>query len=310
MKKLLEANKLILKEGAVVERLRRLEGISLHPSLVNAPLIYEEKGRIALTEIYNSYIEIAKVADIPFLMETPTWRANLERVSATNTKPRINVDAVQFMKSIREAHADFSSKIFIGGLIGCKNDCYKPEETLSTSEAESFHDWQVKQLVEGGVDFLIAETLPSIEEALGIAKCMEKTEVPYIISFVISRDGFIMDGHNLKEAIQRIDDAMENIPLGYSINCTYPTFLNAEKQDSSIFKRLIAFGANASSLDQCDLDQSEELHSDSVSDWGEEMLKLNRDFGMKILGGCCGTDVGHLKYIVNNYIPILSEVTR
>jgi len=55
--------------------------------------------------------------------------------------------------------------------------------------------------------------------------------------------------------------------------------------------------ANASSLDQCDLDGSEELHQESTSEWGEVMLELNRAHGVKILGGCCGTGTEHLRYI-------------
>ncbi|MHC4243586.1 MAG: homocysteine S-methyltransferase family protein, partial [Planctomycetota bacterium] len=37
--------------------------------------------------------------------------------------------------------------------------------------------------------------------------------------------------------------------------------------------------------------------TEDVADWGDEMLKLNRKYGMKILGGCCGTGVTHLKYL-------------
>ena len=45
---------------------------------------------------------------------------------------------------------------------------------------------------------------------------------------------------------------------------------------------------------------AEHLHSDDVSDWGDRMLELHRRFGVKILGGCCGTNADHLKYIVNH----------
>lgn len=38
---------------------------------------------------------------------------------------------------------------------------------------------------------------------------------------------------------------------------------------------------------------------ESVYDWGDEMLALNRRHGVKILGGCCGTGEEHLHYIVN-----------
>jgi S-methylmethionine-dependent homocysteine/selenocysteine methylase len=300
MIKLLEENNLILMEGAIVEILRRSENIELHPTLVNAPLIYNINGRKRLSEIYNSYIDLAKYADIPFLMCAPTWRANYLRVSESGINKDINIDAVNFMKEIRKSHTTFSHKINIGGVIGCKNDCYKPEEGLSIKDSESFHHWQIEQLVKGGIDFLIAETLPNINEAFGIAKCFEKTGVPYIISFVISSDGLILDGTKLNDAINIIDEGVTNQPVGYFINCSHPSFLCAEIQPESIFNRLIGYLGNASSLDHCELEGSETLKIDNVSDWGEQMLKLNRLFGIKILGGCCGTNVEHIRYLIEN----------
>jgi homocysteine S-methyltransferase len=63
---------------------------------------------------------------------------------------------------------------------------------------------------------------------------------------------------------------------------------------------LIGCQANASSLDHSDLDGAEVLHAEDVSKWGAEMLRLNRNYGVRLLGGCCGTGVEHLKYIVKN----------
>ena len=284
-------------EASIVESLRRSEDINLHPILVNAPLIYDETGRRALNKLYQDYIDIALEAKKPFLMCTPTWRTNHSRVIETKIKPGINIDAVNFLKALRDSQAVGRENIKIGGMIGCKNDCYRPEEGLSAEEAEQFHAWQLDQLKQGGADFLIAETLPSVEEAIGIARAMESTGTPYFISFVISRDGHVLDGTDLNSAIKIIDTATKRCPLGYMVNCAYPSFLCAATQPPELFKRLVGYMANASSLDQCDLDGSEELHQESTSEWGEVMLELNRAHGVKILGGCCGTGTEHLRYI-------------
>ena len=284
-------------EAAIVERLRRADSISLHPDLVHAPLIYDDKGRKELQRLYQGYISIAMKAELPFIMCTPTWRTNFERVTESQVNSNINSDAVSFMKGLRDRQDTGETVIKIGGLVVCKNDCYKPEEGLSVSESEIFHSWQIEQLAQAGVDFLIAETLPNIEEAIGIAKAIEKTATPYIISFVINRSGCVLDGTSLWEAIQSIDAATRQQPLCYMVNCSYPTFLCAEKQPTNLFSRLIGYQANASSLNHCDLDGSTQLETGNVAEWGEEMLTLNRKYGMKILGGCCGTGVTHLRYL-------------
>ncbi|MCU7807288.1 MAG: homocysteine S-methyltransferase family protein [Candidatus Thiodiazotropha sp. (ex Semelilucina semeliformis)] len=300
MKQLLQNNQLILMEAAIVEQLRRSTDIRLHDTLVNAPLIYHKEGQQALTRLYQGYIDIAREANVPFLMCTPTWRANHSRVIDSGVSPSINSDAVQFMKNISSISGNSESTIKIGGLIGCKNDCYQPDEGLSEAESDVFHSWQINQLAEGGVDFLIAETLPNVEEAIGIAKAMERTGLPYIISFVIDRQGAVLDGTFLSDAVKQIDAVTGDNPVAYMVNCAYPTFLNADRQPEELFSRLLGYLANASSLDHCDLDGSDNLESEKISEWGDAMHVLNRTYGISILGGCCGTGPAHLRYLVNH----------
>ena len=185
-------------------------------------------------------------------------------------------------------------------MIGSKNDGYNPSEGLSAYEAEEFHAWQIDQLAQAGVDYLIAATLPNVEEAIGIAKAMGKTGLPYIISFVISRDGRVLDGTDFSAAIDRIDSSTKQKPLGFMVNCSYPSFFCAAKQPASLFTRIIGCQANASALDHCDLDCVDQLKAEAVSDWGKEMFMLNRSYGVKIMGGCCGTTAEHLLYLVEN----------
>lgn len=300
MEEILNNNKMILMEAAIVERLRRSSDFELHLDLVHAPLIYDEYGKKALLEIYQEYADIASNSGEPILLCTPTWRANHLRVKASNFPMSINLDAIKFLQEFRDSQNYKKSQVKIGGLIGCKNDCYKPNEGLLVSESQLFHSWQIKQLALGGVDYLIAETLPNVDEALGIAKEMSNTGIPYIISFVVSRDGLVLDGKSLPEAISYIDNNTLVNPIGYMVNCAFPSFICPENQPIELFERLIGCQANASSLDHCDLDKTEQIEADKISKWGRLMVELNRKYGMKILGGCCGTNGDHLRYIVTH----------
>ena len=300
IQEVLEKNDLILTEAAVLEELRRSNEVDLHPRLENATLIYDMNGTRALQDIYNGFISIAQKADIPINICTPTWRANRERVLETHIKRDINGDAVKFLKDMRNEWSVFSPNISIGGLIGCKNDSYKPKESLQQNDAYSFHSWQIEKLSKQGIDYLMAATLPSISEAAGIALAMEKTKIPYFISFVINRNGKILDGSSLEIAFDIIDGKCTSPPLGYMVNCAYPSFLNLHEQPKSVINRLIGFQGNSSSLDHERLDGSSALQSDPLEDWGDRMIELNRKYGLNILGGCCGTNVNHLKYIVES----------
>ncbi len=300
MQNFLNDHQLILMEAAVIEMLRRSENITLHPYLENSLLIYEEKGKEALSALYRSFIQIAHDAEVPITVCTPTWRASKDRISAAHITSDINGDAVNFLAQLRSQWKPWDANILIGGLIGCKNDCYKPEEGLSQSEAKTFHRWQITRLAVKGVDFLLAATLPALSEATGIALAMAETGIPFVISFVIDKKGRVLDGNSLENCFKTIDATCSRPPLGYMINCAYPSFLNPDSQPPSVLSRLIGYQANGSSLDHRQLDGSVNLQADDVSDWGNLMITLNRKYGVKILGGCCGTNFRHLRYITNN----------
>lgn len=298
--KLIQDNDYLLTEAAVIEALGRGADTQMHPRLLNALLIYDPRGRQRLAELYNGFVEVAVTAEIPVLLTTPTWRANRDRLGAAETTRDVNADAVKFLTDLRAAWADQAGRIGIGGLLGCRNDCYRPDQGLSIAAAEALHAWQAERLVAAGVDFLLAATLPALPEAVGMARALARTEIPYIISFVIDRRGLILDGNSLSTAIRKIDTTTGGPPLGYMINCAYPSFLNARTQPPGVMQRLVGYQANASSRDHSDLDDSDNRQADDLRDWGRQMVALNHNYQVKILGGCCGTGLAHLRYLARH----------
>ncbi len=300
MQSAIDSSSLILTECAISERLRRAGDVELHPTLFNTPLIYNATGREKLESIYLQYMEIAAKAGLPILLCAPTWRIDKVRIAEAGFDKSLLFDAVSFMRKLQKRWQTPGSEVFIGGLIGPKNDCYAPEQALSADAAYEFHLWQIEQLAQAGVDCIVAQTIPAVSEGLGMARALSRSGIPAIISYVINRQGLVLDGTPLLEAIASIDDTLATAPLGYMVNCVYPTFVCAEKQPVELFKRLIGIQANSSSLDHTELDGAVVLHRDDLQHWGENMLRLNHEFGVKILGGCCGTDNTYLQYLVDH----------
>ena len=292
---------LILTECAISEQLRRRTDIQLHPTLFNTPLLYKEKGRICLRDIYYGYRKIALDAELPILLCAPTWRIDRERVQQSDFSATIIADAIHFISELGREVIDQKSPFFTGALLGPRNDCYRPEEALPRQEAAAYHSWQLEKMADTGkVDVIIAQTMSSVDEAMGICDAMAAFDIDYVISFVINRHAQVLDGTPLKTAIQHIDDRVTKPPTGYMVNCVYPTFLRAADQEPGFFSRLIGIQANSSSKDHDQLDGSAVLQQDSMTDWGAQMLELHTGYGVKILGGCCGTDKNYLNYIANN----------
>ncbi|MCP4761858.1 MAG: homocysteine S-methyltransferase family protein, partial [archaeon] len=172
--KIIAESTAILTEGGVVERIKRDSTVELDPHIGHSGLIYDPMGKEVLKKIYTEYIDIGERYNLPFLSLAPTWRANPERIkkSIFSKYENINKDCVEFLKGIRNAYSNYSKLIFIGGLMACKGDAYRPEEALSKEDAKIFHTKQASLLTDSGVDFIKVATLPSVSEACGMASAI------------------------------------------------------------------------------------------------------------------------------------------
>ncbi len=291
----------ILAEGAVIERLRRSSGLELDPHIINSGFIYDDAKRKALETIYRQYLDIGLQFGLPLLLSTPTWRASHERITAAGYADRdVNADNFRFLDGLRNRYGEYAQKVVIGGLLSCRGDAYRPAEALEISEAKEFHSWQAAKLAQSGVDFLLAATLPALSEATGLAAALAATGKPYLVSFIARPEGTLLDGTPLKEAIAAVDSAVSPEPLAYLVNCThasiFKTALLHEVNSSPVVRqRVIGLLANTAALNPEELDNSAALLEEAPETFGQMVAGLHQELGMKILGGCCGTDDRHIR---------------
>ena len=296
----------VLGEGAVIERLRRDGSIELDPHIVNSHLVYSEAGRAALTKICGGYLEIGRSFDLPLLISTPTWRASRERIASAGFEGRdVNGDNFRFLQALRNGFGGYAAKVFICGLMSCSGDAYRPADALSLEKARQFHGWQIERLAASGVDFILASTLPALSEAIGIAQALAGAGVPYMISFVARPEGTLLDGTPLHEAIAAIDAAARPEPFSYLINCTHASVFrralsHGANSSALVRSRVVGLLANTSALSPEELDNSASLVEEDPGVFGRSVASLRGELGMKLLGGCCGTDDRHIRSLAEN----------
>jgi len=290
----------MLGEGAVIERLRR-GGLELDPFLVNSAFIYENEKRVALETICRQYLDIGREFGLPLLLSTPTWRASRERIDAAGyAGVDVNGDNVRFLRALLKNYGGYAEKVVICGLMSCRGNAYNPGEALAVGEALEFHSWQAEKLAAAEVDFLLASTLPAISEATGLAFALAATGKPYVISFVVRPEGTLLDGTPLKDAIAAIDASVTPRPFAYMINCTHASFarsalMQATNSSSPVRRRISGVLANTAALSPEELDNSASLVEEDPETFGNSVASLHRELGLKILGGCCGTDDRHIR---------------
>ncbi len=121
-----------------------------------------------------------------------------------------------------------------------------------------------------------------------------------MVSFVLELDGRVIDGTPLHEAIERIDGAASPRPLFYSISCVHPSIAAHALRDEAAYsdlvaRRLFEFKANASALSPEQLVRLDHPEGDDPDLFATEMWSLHQDFGLRVLGGYCGTDDRHMR---------------
>ncbi len=190
--------------------------------------------------------------------------------------------------------------IFVGALMGCRGDAYRAEEVLSENEAYEFHSWQAKLFEKEQVDFLYAGIMPALPEMIGMARAMGETGLPYIISFMIRDNGRLIDGTSIHEAILAVEQTVRSRPVTYMTNCVHPVHLEKAlaqefNQTELVRKHFQGIQANASLLSPEELDRCCDVVSSEPIELAREMEKLRNRYGLKIFGGCCGTNQYHME---------------
>ena len=124
------------------------------------------------------------------------------------------------------------------------------------------------------------------------------TGVPFLLSFVVRPDGTVLDGTPLADAIALIDDTAPVPPAGFGVNCVHPAVLaRALAVTGPAAVRVVYFQANASALSPEELVGHPELVGDGPAELAEAIRDVRDHFGIRALGGCCGTGTEHIDAI-------------
>jgi homocysteine S-methyltransferase len=131
-----------------------------------------------------------------------------------------------------------------------------------------------------------------VEEALGIARAGAAAGIPTVISFTVETDGRLPSGQPLGEAIEQVDAESGNAPAYFMLNCAHPDhFAGTLETEGGWVSRIGAVRANASRMSHKELDNAEDLDSGNPEEFGHQHAELRtRSPGIKVMGGCCGTD--------------------
>lgn len=259
------------------------------------PVIEEERGRDALRRYFESFLSAAQERGLPFVLDTPTWRANPDWGAQLGydlgALAAVNRDAVAFVRELAAGRPD----VIINGALGPRGDGYVVGERMSADEATAYHAWQIGVLRDAGVDRVTALTLTYAEEAIGIVRAAVGAGVPVVASFTVETDGRLPSGDGVAEAIAAVDSVTGGAAEFFMLNCAHPTHIAAGLDGAAALGRIGGLRVNASSLSHAELDEAEVLDEGDPVALALDNAALRASLpSVTMLGGCCGTDHRHV----------------
>jgi S-methylmethionine-dependent homocysteine/selenocysteine methylase len=275
------------------------DGIDL-PDFAAFPLVDSEQGRAALERYYGPYLDLAERVGTGIVLDTPTWRANLDwgaRLGYDAIRlAGVNHRAVEFVAELARQRPALTS--VVNGVIGPRGDGYVVGATMSASEAASYHGLQARAFAEAGAAMISAITMTYTAEAIGITRAATAVGLPVVVSFTVETDGRLPSGQSIGEAIAEVDDATHGAPAYFMLNCAHPThFLSSLEGSAPWLARVQGVRANASRLSHAELDEATELDRGDIDELAGLYARLSSTLDLCVVGGCCGTDHHHVAAI-------------
>ena len=295
-------NSLFLSDGGLETTLIFHEGIAL-PHFAAFDLLKDEAGKEMLRRYFNRYAKLALGRGVGVVLESPTWRANLDWAAKLGYDAaklaEANRKGIQLLEEVRANFECSSLPIVISGNLGPRGDGYRLETRMTRAQAHAYHAPQVEVFAASNADMVAAFTMNYVEEAIGIALAARAATVPVAISFTLETDGRLPSGQTLADAIQQTDEISGAYPAYYMINCAHPTHFESVLSRGGAWRnRIRGLRANASKRSHAELDASPDLDIGNPIDLGQEYRALRQLLPkLTVLGGCCGTDHRHVEAI-------------
>ena len=253
-----------------------------------APEVWNLNHPEAIRKLYGD--AVAAGADI-FL--TNTYGGNAARLRLHGAEARLR-DLNRAGAALGRDIADRAAQpVVVAGSIGPTGEIMAPMGLLTTARAtEMFHE-QAEALKEGGVDLLWVETISSLEEFRAAAAAARLVDMPWCGMMSFDSAGRTMMGVTPADLATEVE-RLPNPPLAYGANCGLGV--------SDLLRSVLGFFAQGSERPVIAKGNAGipryhhgTIHYDGTPDQMADYAVLARDAGVRIIGGCCGTEPAHLR---------------
>ncbi|MEW5983244.1 MAG: bifunctional homocysteine S-methyltransferase/methylenetetrahydrofolate reductase [Acidobacteriota bacterium] len=239
-----------------------------------------------VSEVHRDYVNAG--ADI---IETNTFGASQFKLAPHGLEKKvyeINRRGAELAK------AAAAGRVLVAGSVGPLGVEIEPLSALSYDEARDAFREQVRGLIDGGVDLIVLETfglVKELEQAIRAVKDLGP-EMPLIAQVTVNDEGILIRGGSLESFVQDVA-AYELDAVG--LNCTIGprAMLEALEHLKTLTPLPISVQPNAGVPQEVGGRYIYMTSPEYVAEYAKRFIQT----GASIVGGCCGTNPGHIRAI-------------
>jgi 5-methyltetrahydrofolate--homocysteine methyltransferase len=296
------AKRILIKDGAYGTQIqaRRLAEADYRGSL---DLARDQKGNNDLLNLTRP--DLVREIALSFagagadILATNTFNANAisqADYGAEHLVREINIAAARITREAADADAkNDGRKRWVAGALGPTNKTLSLSPDVDFDTVSDVYVEQIEALVEGGVDFILIETVfdtLNAKAAIHAARRVDP-ELPIMVSMTITDlSGRNLSGHSIESFWASVRHAR---PLSIGLNCSFGAAqLRAHIAAlSPLADTLIMAYPNAGlPNDLGEYDECAATTAAQVREWAEQGI-------VNIVGGCCGTTPAHIRAIAD-----------
>lgn len=230
------------------------------------------------------------------ILETNTFGANRFRLAHHGLESKVEeintAGARLARKAVDEVRAKQGARAWVAGAVGPLGVRLEPLGKTGLEEARAAFSEQIEALAKAGVDLLIVETMPAMNEAreaLAAARAVAP-ELPVVVMVTVDDDGNCLDGASPEQAAALLTEWGAD---AVGVNCsTGPsTVLTAVEAMRTATTLPLAAMPNAGMPRNVDGRNVYLCSPEFMASFARKAIEA----GAQLVGGCCGTTPNHIR---------------
>jgi 5-methyltetrahydrofolate--homocysteine methyltransferase len=249
-------------------------------------------------ELHASYLDVG--VDV---LETCTFGAfagPLGEYGVADETYEINLAAARLAKEVASGYSTPDRPRWVSGSVG-PGTKFATLGQIRFAELRDMYQEQCRGLLDGGVDLLIIETqfdlLGAKAAVVGARRAMKAAdrEVPLQLQVTMELTGRMLPGTEIGAALAALDPMKPDV---FGLNCaTGPAEMSEHLRHLSQHARMpISCVPNAGLPSVVDGQMHYDLTPEQLADYHSRFVT---EFGVSVIGGCCGTTPEHLAAVVD-----------